>query len=89
MLEGLGGNISATRQHRSLQARHRDVVIFDELLVPRAEITDKIALRERDGIRGATSIRCAAPIGPQRCHWQDDCQESKDMHFDEQKGVYV
>ena len=64
-------------------------MIFDELLVARAEVTDKVALRERDGVGRAASIRCAAPIGPQRCHWQDDCQESKDMHFDEQKGVYV
>ena len=51
VLKRLGSNISAARQHRSLQARHRHVVIFDELLVPRSEITDKIALREGDGIR--------------------------------------
>ena len=66
VLEGLRGNISATRQHRSLQARHRHVVIFHELLVPRAEVTDKIALREGDGVGRAARIRCAAPIGPQR-----------------------
>ena len=74
VLERLGGNISATRQHRSLQARHRHVVIFHELLVPRAKITDKIALREGDGVRRAARVRGSRLVRPQRCHWQEKRQ---------------
>ena len=74
VLERLGGNISAAREYGGLQARHRHVVIFHELLVPRAKITDKVSLWEGDGVGRAASICCAAPIGPQRCHWQDKRQ---------------
>ena len=74
VLEGLRGNISATRQHRSLQARHRHVVIFDELLVARAEVADEISLREGDGVGRAARVRGSRLVRPQRCHWQDKRQ---------------
>ena len=61
-------------------------MIFDELLVARAEVADEIALRERDGVRGASRVRCSGRAGPQRRRWQNECNESKDMHFYETKG---
>ena len=65
-------------------------MIFDELLVARAEVTDEVALRERDGVRRAARVRCSGRARPQRRHRQNECNESKDMHFDETKGrLYI
>ncbi len=74
VLERLGSNVGTAREYGGLQARHRHVVIFHELLVPRAKITDKIALREGDGVRRAARVRGSRLVRPQRCHWQEKRQ---------------
>jgi hypothetical protein len=49
-------------------------MIFDELLVARAEITHQITLWEGDGVGRAPRVRGSRLVRPQRCHWQEKRQ---------------
>ena len=89
VLERLGGDVGAARQHRGLQARHRHVVIFDELLVARAEVTDEIALREGDGVLLAARVRCAAPIGRSAVTGRRNASRVKTCIFNEQRAICI